>query len=223
MGMKTEDHDVMPDEHRGPASFGMGVLVGVAIAAMVAGGLIGFQAGKTQGHEAPSAPVASTGPPMKLKIGETADIPTGSQVTVITWEDGTPPGWPPTESGLPLSQAVVRFCAAPGGWNYRIRQLPFHFNLVAQDGTLVDPITDLTYSQDEFASYNVGVVSSDECATGTVVFKPSPSPVTAVQFSGFQQVDWDVSAISSGASPAPDPGDLDFGVQSKGGQDVPSV
>ena len=181
----------------------------VALFVGLVGGYLFGASGATQ-IVRPSAPEASAGPPVQLELGQTGTTSTGSHVTVLSWDRAQPEDWPPPPAGYEYSEAVVRFCAGPGVWNFRIREIPYLFNLVnaspAKEPPLFDPFVDVRYGLKEFASYNTGLISPDECIVGTVIFQTRTyERVSAVRFTGHGSFEWDVRGISDRTSPAPTP------------------
>lgn len=193
---------------------GRSVLI-IAVVAALLGGAIGRS---TAGGGSGSSPLA---PPVQLKLGQTGITDTGAHVTVLTWSRGTPPGgWPAPQVGYEYSRAEVRFCTGAGTWNFRIREIPYLFNLVDASGNLIAPFVDQRYNLDELASYNVGVISPSQCVTGSIIFaEKAGQAIRAIRFTGRGRFEWDLSAISAGSpapSPAYTPGSSPFPASSQG-------
>jgi len=185
-------------------------VVVIAVVAAVLGGAVGYLASGGGGSPGPSlapptGPSTSLEPLVQLRLGQTGTTNTGAEVTVLTWDEGRPPYWPPNQLGNVYSRAEVRFCTGEGTWNFRIREIPYLFNLVDEAGNIYDPFVDVRHSVDELASYNTGLISPNECVEGSVIFAEPPGvDIRAVRFTGNGRFEWDVSAISNG-SPAPSP------------------
>ena len=205
----------MSEEQEAPdapaRTFGGRFVVTAALVAALLGGAVGYLASPGTTSTAGVSKPTPLAPPVQLKLGETGVTETGGHVTVLTWSRGTPPGgWPAPEDGYEYSRAEVRFCAGEGTWNFRIREVPYLFNLVDTSGNLIDPQVDVSYSLDELASYNVGLISPNDCITGSIIFvEEKGQPIRAIRFTGRGRFEWDLSAISAG-SPAPSP-QYDFG------------
>ena len=190
-----------------PATFGLPLLSVMVVIAALLGGVVGYvigSGGKISSALAP--PSATPAPLIHLKMGETGTSSTGSSVTLLTFEPGVAPHWPEPEQGFEYSRAIVTFCSGQGVWNFRIREIPYLFNLVDHASQLVKPEVDNRFNYQELASFNVGLIAPGECQTGSIIFKHLTSiPIDTVRFTGHGRFDWDVSGIANGTSPAPPP------------------
>jgi hypothetical protein len=190
-----------------PKTFGSTAVLVVAVVAALVGGAVGYFTGAQNASSNVSSGEASSksAPIEHLELGQTAATQTGSEVTALTWDWGSP-GWPqPEPKGYRRSRAVVTFCAGPGITNFRIREIPYLFNLVDTNGQLINPFVDTYFALDELASYNVGLVGSGQCVTGSIIFLvPDNRTVSAIRFTGHGRFQWDLSQIVNG-SPAPTP------------------
>ena len=194
-------------------TYGRSLVVAVAIGAALAGVVVGYLVAGGGGSNPvnPIAePSASLEPPVQLKLGESGSTRTGSTITVLTWDRGAPGGWPVPPEGWEFSHALVRFCSGPGVWNFRVREIPYLFNLVDSqpdaERPLPPPIVDTWHTLGEFASYSQAVLSPDECVAGAIVFASRTTAIIrAVRFTGHNRFEWDVADIANGTSPAPTP------------------
>jgi hypothetical protein len=193
-------------------TFGTGAIIAVAVVSAVLGGALGFLASGGGAKESarpslqPAPPPPSLAPLVHLELGQTGVTETGGQVTVLTWDTGHPAYWPPPPQGFRYSRAEVRFCTGEGVWNFRVREIPYLFNLVDSAGQLLPPFVDIRHSTDELASYNLRLITANRCMTGSVIFQqPVGAHIVGVRFTGHGRFQWDVSAISDGSSPAPSP------------------